>query len=345
MTLLFHDGFDGSTTSDGASVGITGNGYLGIVGWLTSSNAQSTSGREPGGRAIYAANVCYYDLPANKTTLVVGFAMIGAAADNRAVLSFYDAGTIQLCMSVSGGPGAPVMQVRRGNESGTVLGQTGPGVYAFNVWTFWEIKVTFNQTTGSVEVRKNGSPTPVINVTGIDTCNTANEYANQIRLESNSNQIVYDDFYVCDTAGSLNNDFLGDVASYAYDPDADTLVEWTLSSGSTAWSLLDETPYNDTDFIETSTNAQKVRMTHENVDADDVVYGVTQHVFVRKTDVTLCSARAIQKVGGVDYSGPTLVLSTSYQGANRLMETNPNTGNQWTPAEINASEFGVEAII
>src|SRR5690606_30150679 len=78
-----------------------------------------------------------------------------------------------------------------------------------NTWYYIELKVVVDGS-GSYEVRVDG-----VNVLSgsTDTQAGANPYANRVRLHGAATgtgpQTQFDDWYVCDGSGSINNDFLG----------------------------------------------------------------------------------------------------------------------------------------
>jgi hypothetical protein len=85
-------------------------------------------------------------------------------------------------------------------------------------WVFVEVKVVIGNS-GSWVVRVN--EVTYLSGTG-DTQASANAYANVIALygqQAAGYANYFDDFYVCDGSGSMNNDFLGDIRVEAIFPD------------------------------------------------------------------------------------------------------------------------------
>ena len=145
-------------------------------------------------------------------------------------LSFRDISNVKHITIGVGTTGA--ISVFRGSQTGTLLGTTATPVITASAWHHIEVKVTINDTTGSVEVRVNG--VTKLSLTGVDTCASANVAYAQIGFANNVSagqyQRAFDmkDLVVWDTTGSQNNDFLGSVSVFNLFTDGDR--DWeTLS--------------------------------------------------------------------------------------------------------------------
>jgi hypothetical protein len=101
-----------------------------------------------------------------------------------------------------------------------------------NQFNYFEIKATIHDTTGSIELRING--VPALNLVNQDTRNAGTGVVNAIRIGgTNSFGPIWamDDLYICNTSGSTNNDFLGDIRVDTLYPNADgTYSQWTPSA-------------------------------------------------------------------------------------------------------------------
>ena len=79
-----------------------------------------------------------------------------------------------------------------------------------STWVYVEIKVKFHASTGTVDIHFNGSS--VLSLTGQNTDQTLNAQASQVMFlgsANNADHTQFDDLYICDTTGSINNDILG----------------------------------------------------------------------------------------------------------------------------------------
>jgi len=136
------------------------------------------------------------------------------------------------------------LEVRNGSQTGTVLGSNVRAI-PMGVWESFQIKVVIG-AAGSVEIRKNGSTTPILNLTGVNTRTTANDRATRIQLGidtlvNNEGDIYFDDLFVCSGSGAAPNDWPGDprairqpassvVGSTSFTPSATSTIYGQLST-------------------------------------------------------------------------------------------------------------------
>lgn len=162
-----------------------------------------------------------------------------------------------------------------------------------------------------------------------------------------TNPVRWDDVYVCDTSGSLNNDFLGDSHVETVYPNGDGAhSDWTPNSGSTHWTQVDEAPPDgDTTYNGSGTlNAIDTYTMQDLSVIAGAIFGVqvTQHV--RKADAALRQVKPVIRRSATDYLGAIETLSTSYVARAQLFETDPSTAAAWTVAGVNAAEFGSKVV-
>lgn len=338
MTLRFIDSFDHYATADltqkwtsiGSSTTIAAGGRRG-----TNSLRMSSSGSEVT-KTLDAQG-----------TWFVGFSFKpgGAAVSDAVILAFKDAGSTQADIRfVTDG-------TLRATRNGTTLATSSNSLSSGNTY-YIECKVVISDTVGVVEVRVNGSSTGWINITGQDTKNTSNATANVIRLggyivSGGTGVCDFDDVYICDAQGSVNNNFLGDVRVDCYLPDANgNSSQLTGSDGNSVdnFQLVDEAaPNGDTDYVQSSTVNQKdtygfVDMTHTPAS----IFGTQICMTAKKDDSGNRSICGVTRSGGSDTDGATQALSTAYGCYREIRETDPNTSAAWTRTNLNSAEFGVK---
>ena len=327
MALLFFDGFDYSNLSSNR--------------WNISAPSHSTAQIRTGTHSA-DGNIINVerDVGSNIATLILGFASYKSASG--ILCSFRDGGTAQLTISVLSDRS---IEVRRGSSGGTLLGTSAASIYPLNAWAYVEVKAKIDPSTGTVEIRLGGSATPVLNLTGQNTRNTANSYTNRMALISS----YFDDVYLSDTTGSApNNDFLGDVkVEVLYPSGAGTYAEWTPSTGSN-YQNVDEagTPNNDTDYNSSATPNQRDLFAMGNLaTTSGTVFGVQTHMVARKDDAGTRQVALMTKSGATETVGSTETLTTSYVNYDgTVMETDPNTAAAWTITNVNAIEAGYKEI-
>jgi hypothetical protein len=155
-----------------------------------------------------------------------------------------------------------LLRVYRGTQTGTLLA-TANQLLGAALWTFLEVKATVADNGGVVQARLDG--TQVLGFTG-DTRNAGIaefatvRFSNHFVGSGTRHLLRLDDVYLCDTAGSRNNDFLGDVRVVTLRPNADTpQADFTPSAGRVRYSLLAEAPDDDGDatYVESGTVGHK----------------------------------------------------------------------------------------
>jgi hypothetical protein len=104
--------------------------------------------------------------------------------------------------------------VYSGAVGGTILA-TLTSAYVVNTWDSYQGKVVFNNTTGTFELRKNGSVSPIINLSSVNTrAGSTNNYANQVNLSCNSSppgSCDVDDVWFNSDNGAAPTTWPGDV--------------------------------------------------------------------------------------------------------------------------------------
>lgn len=323
MTLLFADGFeDGLSSWSVSGVGMaigTGRYGNGVVdsgsGYIKTTFAPATAG-----------------------PVILGFAFkssaevtIGGFLANSFVYQ------LLLERSASG-------EIRAICNS-TLLGTTATGVLPSGAWNFIEVKIVVHDTAGVVVIRVNGGI--VLNLTGIDTKSGTETTLNSIQFESGTGS-AYDDVYICDSSGSYNNDFLGDLTVEHMRPGSDDTVQWLGSDADSIdnWALIDESgTYSDTDYI-TSSTVGHVDLYLPVPSARAItspVLGVILSAVAMKTDVGSRTIKLDIKEGsgGTLRQGSELGLPTTFGEVKQIFERK-NDGSQFTLADIHNLRMGIE---
>lgn len=178
------------------------------------------------------------------------------------LVDFRDVSNVNNCRVSLGTDGS--VYFCRGN---TLVERSDPCIAAGGYHHF-EAKTKIDNSTGYGEVRVN--EVTVLNATGRDTQNTANDATAQVsvRLQATSlghvgfNFMDIDDFFAWDDdASDLENtviDFVGDKGCYYLPTNGDTAeADFTKSTGVTGYNLLDELTPDDTDYVADTTGAAR----------------------------------------------------------------------------------------
>jgi hypothetical protein len=315
MADLFHDGFDHLTAADT------------IAFWGAGSSVNLAAGRWSG-YCIYSgagtANVSRL-FGSNYATLTVGFACkLQSITVGDILFEYLDAGSRQIEIRVAA---SGYLTITR---NGTLLA-TSTTALLVSQWYYLELKVSFDPSSGSAELRINGHATTFSG----NTSATSHAYANQIYLHCYH---YVDDFYCFDDSGAINNTFAGECRIVAYVPTADDAVQWNPNTGTNhACAATDDgdTGYNSTD---TPGQADTFAMTTATDLGPILAIGVV--VNHRKDDVGTVQTEAVVKSGGTSYYGVAADALSAYVPFETIWEVDPHDANSFTPAKLNTEFFG-----
>lgn len=338
MALVLMEGFDhvNSTTQ------------LALKGWtLVNSATLGVAGRINGNCARFtnanSSNALVKSLPSTYSTVIVGFAFRNSSTPT--------ADHLQLRLRTSGGAtvaeayvtSTGVLRVK--NSGGTTIA-TGTTAIVANTWNYVELKLVVNGASGSCEVKLNGQAEIASTTGNFGSTNVGDVYLNRNQTQVAGN-VEYDDIYVCDTSGSLNNNFLGDFHVQTLYPTADgNYSQWTPSSGSNHYDRVNETaPDGDTTYVSDATVGHRDSYVYGDLTPlTGSVFGVQTVMYARKDDAGTRQIAAMVRRSGSDYDGSTVTLTTSYTYYSEIRETDPSTSAAWTISGVNAAEFGVKTV-
>lgn len=342
MTILWLEGFEGFGTSNGVAPS-------GLDEKYDATNRISLTDIHDGriaGKRWYAntGSIPYMrtkDLGA-QTAIVVGFGFHAERLANQTIFYFYEASDTQgLNIRLTLGGELAAYRVN------TLLGTSTGANLRPNQWYFIEFKATLSNTTGTVVIKVN--ETQVLSLSSQDTQQGGTAEWRKYRLEGSSvfpDNFSFDDWYILNTSGSQNNDFLGSIRIDGILPNGDSgTINWTPSTGTLNYALVDENPHNtDTDYVESSTSTDQDLYDYASVPTTlDTIHGLQINTVVRETDASDFTLKTLV------YSGTTLsadtaqaIAGTSYEVLHRVVELDPDTSSAWTSSGINSAQFGIE---
>lgn len=246
-----------------------------------------------------------------------------------------DSGTLHLNLVINA---SDQLYVRRG---GTTLA-TGTTVLSSDTWYYIEFKGTTHDTTGSYEVRIDG--VTELSATGVDTRNGgSNNSINEVQIiGDNASTYQFDDWYIADTTGSLNNDFLGPGRVFRVIPNAaGTQSDWTPDTGTNYQRVDEDVSDDDTSYVETSTNNDEDFYDFSTLTADEIK-GAQLNISAKRTDTGAYDVNLPILSGATQNDGSANSLSASYDHYFRITETDPNTSAAWSVSNWNSAEFGIK---
>jgi len=226
---------------------------------------------------------------------------------------------------------------------------SAPGTISAGTWYGIQVQVTINGSTGSVACYLNGSVTPLITASGLNTQVTANAYANQVSIGSNGGSGVqpawhFDDFFCFDnTGGTLNSVLGGDARILTKMPSgAGTYTNWTPTGLASNWQNAAVVPPSTSDY-----NANNVATTKDSyampvANLAVAPYFVVARASLERDDAGPHTPSLFVRSGTTDSTGVvTPALSASYLFYDAVFQTDPSTGVAWTGPGIDNAQAGV----
>lgn len=244
----------------------------------------------------------------------------------------------------------------------TLLG-TSDYVWPPGTWKFCEVKFIADASAGRVIVKLNG--TVVLDLTGLalgtepwsSVMGYASAYINYYGYpQVASGCTIVDDFYVLNGAGSVMNDFIGDVRIMAlWQQGNGALSDFVGSDGNstdnyllTRWdhpggSYVQAATVGATDTYDFQPIEELFAGSAPTIDpATTSVLGVSVSGQAIKTDsvATKKVAAVARQAGGTIAEGSQATIETTTSYVTGLFERKPD-GSPWTLADLNAAEFGL----
>lgn len=138
----------------------------------------------------------------------------------------------------------------------------------------------------------------------------------------------------------------GDIRYEAIVPTADTATDqWTPSTGSDAWEMVNEVPYSDTDYISTTTSGHRTLMDlGDFTGTNKEIVAVINWVRAWKSDAISDQLKLLLKSGSTEVN-EIFDLLTTVAYKYKIYNTNPDDSAAWEDADIDALQIGVESII
>ena len=243
--------------------------------------------------------------------------------------------------------GRIVVRALDGNSSNSPIA-TGTVNIADGGWHHVEFELVFDDSNGVIKVWVDGvadiSVTPVDNVTdgnlgtnGIDSV--------ELHGYANSANSYWDDVVCWDDEGT----FTGQLGQHRFDlltPDADgTTTDFTTSTGVDHYALVDETPANDTDYVEsgTSTNKDLFEYTDLSVTPNSIA-GVLVNTRALNTDLGAISMNVVARSNVTEADSPNKALTSSAILYQHFFDEDPDTSSAWTKTGVDNAEFGVKVV-
>ena len=232
------------------------------------------------------------------------------------------------------------LQLRTGNFDGTILETTTSPVVTAAGWWHIEAKLLVN-ASGNIEVRVEGQTVIDHNLDSGSTAVSQVAVCNDPTSASASTTFYIKDFVVWDGSGSHNTSFLGSVIVTNLAVDSDVALNWTPSTGTTGYGILDNVPPVDSEYIAAPYPAPSAYQGSLTALPNNITSVKAVMTFVRAA-----------KTDGGDGSLQTSVISNSAtaNGADRpitvamtywrdVFEVDPDTSAAWLPAAVDLADI------
>ncbi len=232
----------------------------------------------------------------------------------------------------------------------TLLAESSTPVVTSQGWYHIEWKVTGDAVAGTVDVRVEG--VEVISETGLNTGSGDIELV-FIGVDSDasggsSTHNYWKDYVVWDSLGTENNDFFGTVQVKTLLPISDVSLNWTPSTGTTGYSILDNIPPSTTYISAEDAPLPSPYVAElEDLPADTTsVRGLITYVRAAKVDGgdgTL-QVGLISDPDGTPATdlGADRAITTAQTYWRDVSELDPATAAQWTPTAVNLAQLQID---
>lgn len=342
MTLLFFDGFDDLSLPD--DVGrrnwqIYNSAYFGL-----------DNGRF-GGTCIkchYSGAYIYRGYPTSlPQQIFIGFAFkidSGAYSIDTGLIRLYSLSNQigQLALTQSGAlQWLGYSTLPDSDLTGSII--------STDTWYYVEIGVLAGDSNdGSVYVQLNGQN--IITMESVSTIyygTVGHSFFRFYGPVNSSYYIYYDDIYVCDNLGTVNNTFLGNVRVTQIKPNgAGNYTQFTPSTGSN-YECVNDADWEGTDYNKSGTTDQIDTFTFESASSDlGAIKGIQLcNGSKRYVESDGSKLKYVIRKNSTDYISSAEDITDDVKGATKIYETDPEDSATWTKAKIDESEFGYQSYL
>jgi hypothetical protein len=271
---------------------------------------------------------------------IIGVAYRPGIGNNQPVLAFRDGATPQVELRLN--PSNQLYITR----NGTTLA-TSTRVLLTLLTYYIEWKVAIDDAAGVAELVIEG--TPEITLSGVDTRNagtTVDRFYLQGLGGGDGQSAQFDDLYLADDSGSVNNDYLGDLRVQYRAPNGNgNSSQFDGSDGNSIdnYLLVDESvPDDDTTYVQSPDVGDKDTYTYEDLTPTaGSVPGVQIIPYAKRTDAGAREIVTVARLSGTETDSASTGLLTDYAYYPDVRETKPG-GGAWSITDVNNAEFGVK---
>lgn len=219
---------------------------------------------------------------------------------------------------------------------------TGPVISA-NAW--WHVEILYDRSgVGSIEIRVEGITVMSDTDLGYSMASNTFQVATIGGLSNFTGSLTYyKDYVIYDGSGSYNNTFLGSVLVTNLTPIADVALNWTPSTGSTGYQILDNIPPVDTTYIQAGDPPPSPYVAELSDLPADVTSVKALMTFVRaaKSDGGDGSLQVSMISNGDTSNGANRPITVAQTYWRDVFDTDPDTGSPWTPSAVDDAQLQI----
>jgi len=306
------------------------------------------SGGRNGGNAVAVANNSNANtpLPAPLGELWIAFDIVtdalNPAGNETKFLSFNDGGSSQVEARFNS---AGVVHFYRG--ASTLIATSSGFAVAPATHYHFEVHLKVHASAGLLDFWVNEIPVTLDNSTGLNTKATANSTVDNFGLLVSSTVSIktnkFRDIIVRDDQQVGNKRVREDLPTGTGSID-DGVPGGSSTQADTRQSVDEADPNDGVDYAALQNVGDKFLLTYPAIPTDSLVIGVAMRVSAALSAAGSGKYKPAYKVGATNALGTEIAPSNgsyAYATDTFLMQS-PDTAADWTPTEVNSSEFGAE---
>lgn len=351
MSIIFTEGFDWTTTAADLNMGKWTNNSGGSNIGNTAGNLRFGSGSGNYISFNNTSNFIYRPFGSNLVNGVIGWSYrvnLGGSYKHNIIVLFDTMSNVQMGLLLNNDLTVSIFRGTHANVLGTSVATIPTNAYAY-----FELKWKIDNsiTSGDVVLYMDGVAILTLASTS-DTQATSNAYATHVQfhgptptLTGGVNSTIFiDDIYMTDDTTPLGN-----VRIQTLNPNANgNSSQFVGSDGNSTnnFQLVDETAYNASDYVESSTlNNKDTYGYSDTLAATNSILAVAINMVALRTDTDPRSIAPVIRHSGTDYDGSNITLGSSATHHQQIHETNPGTSSGWTKSDVDGAEFGVKVTV
>lgn len=221
---------------------------------------------------------------------------------------------------------------------------------AADTWYQVELIARVDDTDGAFEVRINGVAVAALTQSGVDTSGGSSVLPDRVEFSNASaGSADYDDFTgKVGFGGWTDSDWIGRVDGYPkittlYPTSDGAFAQWTPSTGSSLFAVVDEVPANTSDYISENSNGQGASFGLTAMPAAaDKVHFVKTVAYSRGNTTETMTQFMVQASGNLQirHRAGDHAMNTTWTFREREWPRNERTGRAWTVGNVNGLQVG-----